>query len=118
MMGCFVGSVAGPVPLAAAMSGMERRRFVIWNVSGSFSYTLANVAIGGFLGEVLDRIGGSLARSAERSDLLYRPNPRVAKGLLQRWPASIFRAPRATPAPGEQPSSSAIHRPSVHLTDP
>ena len=32
MMGRFLGPVAGPVPLAAAMSGMERRRFVIWNV--------------------------------------------------------------------------------------
>ncbi len=32
VLGRFSGPVAGLVPFAAAVSGMERRRFVIWNI--------------------------------------------------------------------------------------
>lgn len=64
VIGRFLGPVAGLVSLAAAMAGMERRRFVIWNIVGSFPYALAHVAIGYFLGDVLGRIGGSLTRVA------------------------------------------------------
>ena len=64
VVGRFLGPVAGLVPLAAAMAGMERRRFVIWNVLGSIPYALLHVAIGYFMGDVLGRIGGSLTRVA------------------------------------------------------
>ncbi len=64
VIGRFLGPVAGLVPLAAAIAGMERRRFVIWNVIGSIPYALAHVAIGFFLGDVLGRISGSLTRVA------------------------------------------------------
>jgi membrane protein DedA with SNARE-associated domain/membrane-associated phospholipid phosphatase len=64
LFGRFMGPVAGLVPLAAAMVGMERRKFLIWNILGSIPYALVHVAIGYFLGDVMGRIGGSLTRVA------------------------------------------------------
>ncbi len=64
VIGRFLGPVAGLVPLAAAMAGMERRRFLIWNALGSVPYAFAHVALGYFLGDFLGRIGGSLTRIA------------------------------------------------------
>ncbi|MCA8881678.1 MAG: VTT domain-containing protein [Rhodobacteraceae bacterium] len=64
VIGRFLGPVAGLVPLAAAMAGMDRRRFLIWNVLGSIPYALAHVGIGYLLGDAMERIGGSLTRVA------------------------------------------------------
>lgn len=64
VIGRFLGPVAGLVPLAAALAGMERRRFLIWNIIGSVPYALVHVAIGYALGGALGQIGGSLTRVA------------------------------------------------------
>ncbi|MCA2009965.1 VTT domain-containing protein [Cereibacter sphaeroides] len=64
VMGRFLGPVAGLVPLAAAMSGMERRRFLIWNVIGSVPYALGHVAFGYVMGDAASWLGGSLGHSA------------------------------------------------------
>ncbi|MCB2093022.1 MAG: VTT domain-containing protein [Rhodobacteraceae bacterium] len=64
VIGRFLGPVAGLVPLAAGMAGMNRRQFLIWNIVGSIPYALAHVAIGYFLGDVMGRIGGAFTRAA------------------------------------------------------
>lgn len=64
VIGRFLGPVAGLVPLAAALAGMERRRFLIWNIIGSMPYALLHVAIGYALGGALGQIGGALTRVA------------------------------------------------------
>lgn len=64
VIGRFLGPVAGLVPLAAALAGMDRRRFLIWNIIGSVPYALVHVAIGYALGGALGQIGGSLTRVA------------------------------------------------------
>ncbi|WP_417208532.1 VTT domain-containing protein [Antarctobacter sp.] len=64
VIGRFLGPVAGLVPLAAGMAGMNRRQFLIWNVLGSIPYALVHVSIGFFLGDVMGRLGGSLTRVA------------------------------------------------------
>lgn len=62
VMGRFLGPVAGFVPLAAALAGMEPRRFRIWNAVGSLPYALAHLALGYFFGDVLTRIGPMTTR--------------------------------------------------------
>lgn len=64
VIGRFLGPLAGLVPLAAGMAGMDRRRFLIWNIAGSVPYALAHVGFGYFLGNVMGRLGGSLTRVA------------------------------------------------------
>lgn len=64
VIGRFFGPVAGLVPLAAAMSGMERRRFIIWNVIGSIPYALGHVALGYMMGDAASWLGGSLGHTA------------------------------------------------------
>ena len=64
VIGRFLGPVAGLMPLVAAIAGMERRRFLIWNIVGSLPYALAHVALGYALGGALGRIGGSFTRAA------------------------------------------------------
>ncbi len=62
VIGRFLGPISGLVPLAAALSGMERRRFVIWNIAASLPYALAHVALGYFLGDVLTRMSPAITR--------------------------------------------------------
>ena len=64
VIGRFLGPVAGFVSLAAGLSGMQRRKFLIWNLVGSVPYALGHVALGYFLGDALGRIGGSVTRPA------------------------------------------------------
>lgn len=64
VLGRFAGPVAGLVPLVAALTGMERRRFLLWSVAGSIPYAIAHVAFGYFLGNVLTRMGPNLTRMA------------------------------------------------------
>lgn len=64
VLGRFLGPVSGLVPLAAALSGMARRRFAFWNVISSIPFALAHVAIGYFLGDVFTRFGPMLTRIA------------------------------------------------------
>nr|WP_280842517.1 phosphatase PAP2 family protein [Sagittula salina] len=62
VLGRFLGPVAGFVPLAAALAGMERRRFVLWNVLGGVLFALTHVSLGYLAGDVLARIGPYLPR--------------------------------------------------------
>ncbi|WP_116132025.1 bifunctional DedA family/phosphatase PAP2 family protein [Tropicimonas sp. IMCC34043] len=64
VLGRFLGPLAGLVPLVAGAAGMERRRFLIWNLAGSIPYALVHVGIGYFLGDVAGRISGSFTRIA------------------------------------------------------
>lgn len=57
VIGRFLGPLSGLVPLAAALSGMERRRFLIWNIVSGVPYAIGHVAFGYFLGDVITRLG-------------------------------------------------------------
>ncbi|KAA8607718.1 hypothetical protein AL036_09530 [Salipiger aestuarii] len=56
VLGRFLGPVAGFVPLAAALAGMERGRFLRWNIASGVVYALSHVAMGYVAGDVLARI--------------------------------------------------------------
>jgi undecaprenyl-diphosphatase len=64
VIGRFFGPVAGFVPLAAALAGMERRRFVWWNIASGLIYGAGHVAIGYLAGDVMARVGPYLPRLA------------------------------------------------------
>lgn len=57
VIGRFFGPLAGFVILAAAISGMPRRRFLIWNVVSGIPYALLLPLAGYFLGDVFTRFG-------------------------------------------------------------
>jgi len=62
VIGRFFGPVAGVVPFAAAVSGMERKRFAIWNLFGAFPYAFAHVSLGYFLGDAFFTMGPFVSR--------------------------------------------------------
>ncbi|SOC21600.1 bifunctional DedA family/phosphatase PAP2 family protein [Rhodobacter maris] len=64
VIGRFFGPVAGFVPLAAALAGMERRRFVRWNIASGTIYGAGHVAIGYLAGDIMARVGPYLPRLA------------------------------------------------------
>lgn len=64
VLGRFAGPVAGLVPLVAALTGMDRRRFVLWSVLGSLPYALVHVGFGYLLGGVLSQMSPVLTRAA------------------------------------------------------
>jgi undecaprenyl-diphosphatase len=64
VLGRFSGPVAGLVPLVAALTGIDRRTFVIWNVVGSVPFALVHVAIGYALGGAFGYLSGTLTRIA------------------------------------------------------
>ncbi|MCB0957917.1 MAG: bifunctional DedA family/phosphatase PAP2 family protein [Acidimicrobiales bacterium] len=64
VLGRFLGPVSGLAPLAAALAGMERRRFLLWNLAGSLPYALVHVGMGWAAGDVLGRIGPAFTRAA------------------------------------------------------
>jgi len=57
VIGRFFGPLAGFVTLAAALSGMPRRRFLIWNIASGIPYALLLPLAGYFLGDVFTRFG-------------------------------------------------------------
>ena len=57
VIGRFFGPLAGFVTLAAAISGMPRRRFLIWNIASGIPYALLLPLAGYFLGDVFTRFG-------------------------------------------------------------
>jgi len=57
VIGRFFGPLAGFVTLAAAISGMGRRRFFIWNIASGIPYALLLPLAGYFLGDVFTRFG-------------------------------------------------------------
>jgi len=64
VFGRFLGPVSGLVSPAAALAGMERRRFAAWNAASSIIFALVHVSIGYFLGDVFTRFGPMFTRAA------------------------------------------------------
>ena len=64
VIGRFLGPVAGLAPLVAAVAGMKRRRFHLWNSASAVPYAVAHVSMGYAAGDVLGRIGPQLTRFA------------------------------------------------------
>jgi undecaprenyl-diphosphatase len=64
VLGRFLGPVAAFVPFAAAIAGMETRRFRIWNIVSGFPYALAHLAFGYGLGSGLSRFSPMMTRAA------------------------------------------------------
>ncbi|MBT9385752.1 bifunctional DedA family/phosphatase PAP2 family protein [Pseudooceanicola sp. CBS1P-1] len=62
VIGHFLGPVTGFAAMAAALSGMARRTFVIWNILGAMIYALVHVAMGYAAGDILARITPYLPR--------------------------------------------------------
>ena len=64
VIGRFLGPVSGLAAFAAALAGMERRRFRVWNLVGAVAYAFVHVSIGYAAGDVFGRIGPLLTRLA------------------------------------------------------
>lgn len=64
VIGRFFGPLAGFVTLAAALSGMDRRKFVIWNVISAIPYALIVPLAGYLLGDVFSKFGPLATRAA------------------------------------------------------
>jgi membrane protein DedA with SNARE-associated domain len=64
VIGRFFGPLAGFVILAAALSGMGRRRFMVWNIASGIPYALIVPLAGYFLGDVFTRFGPLATRFA------------------------------------------------------
>lgn len=64
VIGRFFGPLAGFVTLAAAISGMERRRFVFWNIASGIPYAVLVPLAGYFLGGILTRASPLATRIA------------------------------------------------------
>lgn len=62
VLGRFLGPVSGLVPLAASLSDMPRRKFLIWNLLSSISYAIAHVSFGYFVGDVAFSFGPLVTR--------------------------------------------------------
>ncbi len=78
VIGRFFGPVAGFVPLAAALAGMERKRFHAWNIASGIAYALGHVTIGYAAGDIMARLGPYLPR-------LLLPLALVAVLALVTW---------------------------------
>ncbi|SOC21430.1 membrane protein DedA with SNARE-associated domain [Rhodobacter sp. JA431] len=64
VLGRFAGPVAALVPFAAAIAGMDARRFRLWNVASGIPYAVAHVGLGYALGRGLTHLSPVLTRNA------------------------------------------------------
>ncbi|WP_138465872.1 phosphatase PAP2 family protein [Poseidonocella sp. HB161398] len=119
VLGRFLGPVASLAALAAALSGMERRRFHLWNIVSGIVYALVHVAAGYAAGDLLARIAPYLprlalplgvlaalvlvtwivARQARRGAPALRAGLSVLRQRLAAWPPAarlVARHPRST----------------------
>lgn len=64
VLGRFFGPVAAFVPFVAAMAGMERRRFRIWNIASGIPFAFGHVGFGYLIGAGLTRLSPVLTREA------------------------------------------------------
>ncbi len=62
VLGRFLGPVSGFVALAASMAGMDRRRFLRWNILSGFPFAFAHVSLGYLLGDVASSLGPLISR--------------------------------------------------------
>ncbi len=97
VMGRFLGPVSGLVPFAAALSGMSRRRFLLWNILSGFPYALAHIGFGFVLGgaatsfaPLMTRLGLFLAAVLAVLIVLIW----LVRRILRLWPLlkSILRS--------------------------
>lgn len=64
VIGRFLGPVAAFVPLVAALSGMETRRFRLWNIASGLPYAIGHVGFGYVLGLGVTQLPPVLMREA------------------------------------------------------
>lgn len=64
LLGRFLGPVASLAALAAALSGMDRRQFHVWNAVSGIVYALVHVGIGYVAGDIVARLAPYLPRMA------------------------------------------------------
>ena len=62
VVGRFLGPLSAFVPFSAAMAGMSRRRFTVWNLTSAIPYALILPAIGYFFGSALGTMGAAAPR--------------------------------------------------------
>ncbi|OWY09330.1 hypothetical protein B6V73_19800 [Thioclava sp. JM3] len=63
VIGRFLGPVAAFVPFAAALAGMERKKFGLWNILSGFPYAIAHVGFGYALGAGLTTFSPLMTRN-------------------------------------------------------
>ncbi len=57
VIGRLLGPISGFIALAAALAGMRRRKFVLWNAASAMAYALLIPLAGYYLGDFLIRFG-------------------------------------------------------------
>ena len=62
LVGRFLGPVSAFVPFAAALAGMDRRRFILWNATSAVVYGLVHPAIGYVASGALGTLGAAAPR--------------------------------------------------------
>jgi len=62
VIGHFLGPLRPIVPVVAGLSGMDGRRFLLWNVAGGAAYAIALVSVGYFFGAAFTVIGPTTTR--------------------------------------------------------
>ncbi len=92
VVGRFLGPLSAFVPFSAAMAGMGRRRFVIWNVVSALPYSFGLPALGYFFGSALGTVGAAAPRI-----LAFAVGAALVLGLL--WFVAV-RLGRALPLLG------------------
>ena len=130
VIGRFLGPVAGLAALAAALSGMKRRQFVIWNIVSGFIYALAHVAMGYIAGDILARITPYLPRIVLPLGLLaaiiavtwvvtrqIRRGWPILAGTLEVTAQRLASWPPARTLAARHPRTAALIGSRVHLRD-
>ena len=64
VIGRFLGPVSGLVPMAAALAGMEHRRFLKWSILASIPYAIFHLSLGYLVGGAFSQLGPLATRIA------------------------------------------------------
>jgi hypothetical protein len=63
LIGHFLGPLRPIVPVVAGLSGMDARRFLLWNIAGGAAYAIALVSAGYFFGTAFGILGSATTRA-------------------------------------------------------
>ncbi len=63
ILGHFFGPLRPIIPVVAGLSGMSRRRFLLWNVIGGFTYAVALISVGYFFGTATGLFSATMTRA-------------------------------------------------------